>query len=31
MLVLFCSSVLLKEHDSVPPEEAIFYVFAAVR
>ncbi|CAM9237184.1 unnamed protein product [Ectocarpus sp. 12 AP-2014] len=29
MLLLFCSSVLLKEHDFVPWEEAIFYVFAA--
>eukprot|EP00903_Cladosiphon_okamuranus_P014653 g13587.t1 len=29
MLVLFCSSVLLKQHDVVPPDEAIFYVYAA--
>lgn len=31
MLVLFCSSVLLKDPDVVPLDEAIFYVFAAVR
>lgn len=30
MLVLFCSSVLLKEHDFIPADEIIFYVFAAV-
>lgn len=30
MLGLFCSSVLLKEHDDIPLDEAIFYVFAAV-
>eukprot|EP00752_Nemacystus_decipiens_P011859 g10519.t1 len=29
MLVLFCFSVLLKEHDTVPLDEAVFYVFAA--
>lgn len=30
MLVLFCSSVLLKKHDVIPTDEIIFYVFAAV-
>lgn len=30
MLVLFCSSLLLKEHDFIPLDEAIFYFFAAV-
>ncbi|CAM9397930.1 unnamed protein product [Ectocarpus fasciculatus] len=29
MLVLFCSSVILKQHDFIPWDEAIFYVFAA--
>ncbi|CBN74318.1 Ankyrin Repeat Transient Receptor Potential Channel [Ectocarpus siliculosus] len=29
MLVLFCFSVLLKEHDSIPWGEVTFYVFAA--
>ncbi|CAM9206588.1 unnamed protein product [Ectocarpus fasciculatus] len=29
MLVLFCSSVLLKEPDFIPRDEVIFYVFAA--
>ncbi|CAM9267068.1 unnamed protein product [Ectocarpus sp. 4 AP-2014] len=31
MLVLFCSSVILKQHDFIPWDEAIFYVFTAVR
>lgn len=30
MLGLFCSSVLLKEHDFVPFDEVIFYIFTAV-
>lgn len=30
MLVLFCSSVLLKKHDVIPFDEATFYVFTAV-
>ncbi|CAM9252147.1 unnamed protein product, partial [Ectocarpus sp. 8 AP-2014] len=29
MLVLFCSSVLLKEPDFIPRDEVIFYIFAA--
>ncbi|CAM9807163.1 unnamed protein product [Ectocarpus sp. 6 AP-2014] len=29
MLVLFCSSVILKQHDFIPWDEAIFYVFTA--
>eukprot|EP00903_Cladosiphon_okamuranus_P014652 g13586.t1 len=29
MLSMFCSSVLLKEHDFVPFDEVIFYVFTA--
>ena len=31
MLALFGSSVQLKEHDVVPPDEILFYVVAAVR
>lgn len=31
MLVLFCTSVLLKEHNRIPVDEVIFYVFTLVR